>query len=254
MENKIVKPDIRERTIEKGISYPDDEELIMLILGSGTKNMPVEKMAEKIYDTLNDSDDENRVEKLLALKGVGTGKALAIAAALELGRRRSSHLKACISCPKDVTNFVRNYAVCEKEHFLMISLNGGHEIIKIHLVSVGTSNYTIIHARDVFKEAIKDNASSIVVCHNHPSGKCYPSEEDVKTTRRLIKASEIIGIPLLDHIIFGVDSYYSFVENGRLFDDEEHDDESDRELEDFMEEAIDNVLCGEDDCLEDFFN
>ena len=216
MENKN-KPDIRERTIENGLLYPTNVELLMLILGSGNKDMSVEVMAQKINDVLTDSNLEDVVENLLKVKGVGQGKALSVAAALELGRRHYSHLKAHIQSPEDILPYVQNYAMCGKEHFVMITLNGGHEIIKIHLISVGTVNKTIIHPREVFREAIKENASSIVICHNHPSGNCAPSDEDIETTKYLIEASNLIGIPILDHIIFDCDSYYSFLEHEFLF-------------------------------------
>lgn len=216
MENKN-KPDIRERTIENGLLYPTNVELLMLILGSGNKDMSVEVMAQKINDVLTDSNLEDVVENLLKVKGVGQGKALSVAAALELGRRHCSHLKAHIQSPEDILPYVQNYAMCGKEHFVMITLNGGHEIIKIHLISVGTVNKTIIHPREVFREAIKENASSIVICHNHPSGNCAPSDEDIETTKYLIEASNLIGIPILDHIIFDCDSYYSFLEHEFLF-------------------------------------
>ena len=216
MENKN-KPDIRERTIENGLLYPTNVELLMLILGSGNKDMSVEVMAQKINDVLTDSNLEDVVENLLKVKGVGQGKALSVAAALELGRRHCSHLKAHIQSPEDILPYVQNYAMCGKEHFVMITLNGGHEIIKIHLISVGTVNKTIIHPREVFREAIKENASSIVICHNHPSRNCAPSDEDIETTKYLIEASNLIGIPILDHIIFDCDSYYSFLEHEFLF-------------------------------------
>lgn len=212
-----VKPDVRERTLKHGLSFPVDEELVMLILGSGNKNMPIEIMAEKIVETLDDSNSEDMVQNLLNLKGVGTGKALAIAAALELGRRRNGHLKATINNPKDVIPFVRNYAVSQKEHFLLITLNGGHEIIQIHVVSVGTLNKTLIHPREIFSEAIKENAAAIIVCHNHPSGNCEPSDDDIESTRILINASQIIGIELLDHVIIDYQNYFSFLEHNLLF-------------------------------------
>ena len=129
------KPDVREKTLEYGIGYPVDEELIMLILGSGNKNMPIELMARKIVDVLDSSNEDDVVENLLKLKGVGESKALAIAAALELGKRRFIHLGAHIKTPRDLIPFVRNYAINTKEYFLAVTLNGGHNIIKIHVVS-----------------------------------------------------------------------------------------------------------------------
>ena len=211
------KPDVREKTLEYGIGYPVDEELIMLILGSGNKNIPIELMARKIVDVLDSSNEDDVVENLLKLKGVGESKALAIAAALELGKRRFIHLGAHIKTPRDLIPFVRNYAINTKEYFLAVTLNGGHNIIKIHVVSVGTINRTLIHPREVFVEAIKENASAVILCHNHPSGDPTPSGEDIATTKTLLEASRIIGITVLDHIIVDCENYFSFMENNLLF-------------------------------------
>lgn len=208
-----IKPDIREKALEHGFSFLFDEELVMLILGSGTRELPVEYMAERIVDVLNDCDFEDAVEKLLCVRGVGQGKALAVAAALELGRRRSCHLRAPIKTPFDIVPFLKNYAVCDKEHFLLVTLNGGHEIIQIHVITVGTLNRTLIHPREVFTAAMRDNAAAIIVSHNHPSGNCEPSEEDLEITEVLEKVSVIMGIELLDHVIVSRENYFSFVEN-----------------------------------------
>ncbi len=189
----------------------------MLILGSGTKKMPVNQMARKIVEVLNDCGDKDPVPRLMELKGVGEGKALAVAAAIELGRRRSMHLKVRVQGPSDILPFVRNYAMSNKEHFLAITLNGSHEIIQIHVVSVGTLTRTLIHPREIFMEAIKESASAMIICHNHPSGNCEPSDEDIAATEALLEASNILGISILDHIIIDCENYYSFKENSLLF-------------------------------------
>lgn len=215
------KPDIRENALKFGLGYPLDEELIMLILGSGNKDMPVNVMAKKIVNALDSSNTDDVVGKLTSMKGVGIGKAMAVAAALELGRRRCSHFGAHIRTPEDLIPFVRHYAMNQKEHFLAITLNGGHNIIQIHVVSVGTVNRTLIHPREVFCEAIRENASAVIFCHNHPSGNTHPSTDDVETTKTLIEASKIIGITVLDHIIIDCENYFSFVEHKLLFGEEE---------------------------------
>ena len=211
-----IKPDVREKALEHGFSFLFDEELVMLILGSGTRQMPVELMAERIVGILYDFDTEEVVENLVRLNGVGLGKALAVAAALELGRRRSCHLRAPIKSPTDIVPFVKNYAVCDKEHFLLVTLNGGHEIIQIHVITVGTLNRTLIHPREIFSVAMRDNAAAIIVSHNHPSGNCEPSEEDIQVTETLRKVSVIMGIELLDHVIVSREGYFSFLENKML--------------------------------------
>ena len=211
------RPAVRELAMEHGITFPFDEELVMLILGSGTKEMPVDIMAKKIIQVLDDSNDDEVVENLMNIKGIGRGKALAVAAALELGKRRHCFMRAKITNPHHIVPFVQNYAISQKEHFLAITLDGGNQIIKIHVVSVGTLNCSLIHPREIFVEAIKENASSIILCHNHPSGNCEPSKEDIYTTSILAEASKIIGIEILDHVIVGFDSYFSFVENDLVF-------------------------------------
>ena len=215
-----VKPDVREKALEHGFSFLFDEELVMLILGSGTRQIPVELMAERITGVLNDFDSDEVVENLMHLKGVGQGKALAVGAALELGRRRNCHLRAPIKSPCDIVPFVKNYAVCEKEHFLLVTLNGGNEIIQIHVITVGTLNRTLIHPREVFSVAMRDNAAAIIVSHNHPSGNCTPSDEDIKVTEILEKVSVIMGIELLDHVIVSRETYFSFLENKMLKKDQ----------------------------------
>ena len=210
------KPDIREKALRFGLSYPLDSELIMLILGAGNRQMPVDTMSRKIVEALDDCNNDDMVESLLKMKGIGQSKALAVAAAIELGKRRTCHLGAHISTPSDLIPFVNHYAMNGKEHFLAVTLNGGHNIIQIHVVSIGTTNSTFVHPREVFYEAIKENASAIIVCHNHPSGEVEPSDEDIECTKKLIEASEIIGIPVLDHIIIDCNSYFSFLESGLL--------------------------------------
>lgn len=206
-----IKPDVREKALEHGMTYLFDEELVMLILGSGSRKLPVEVLSQLIIDVLDDSGPDSFIENLMMINGVGQGRALAVAAAIELGRRRNNHLRAPVKQPEDVVPFVKNYAVSEKEHFLLVTLNGGHEIIQIHVISVGTLTRALVHPREVFAVAIKENAAAIIVCHNHPSGNCEPSEEDVLITHNLEKVGEIMGIELLDHIIISKESYYSFL-------------------------------------------
>ena len=213
----IVKPNIRELTLKHGSSYPSDAELLMLILGSGTKDVPVDSLSRTVVRKLSETNCENLMQTLLSIKGMGEGKALAVAAAIEFGRRRNCHNNAKIINPGDVIPFVRNYSMYPKEHFLTVTLNGGHEIIQIRVASVGTISKAIVHPREIFSEAIKENAAAMIVCHNHPSGNCTPSDEDIKTTSVLMEASDILGIALLDHVIFDKTKYFSFVEHGLLF-------------------------------------
>lgn len=211
------KPDIRERALKHGLQYPSDEELVMLILGSGTKNVPIRRLSRKVVETLYKSNNNDVIKNLASIKGMGTGKTLAIAAALELGRRKNAHMHHVIKQPKDVVPFVKQYSVMPKEHFLSITLDGRHAIIQIHVVTIGTINKVLVHPREIFSDALSENAAAVIVCHNHPSGTCEPSENDILTTQTLIDAARILDITLLDHIILDRDTYFSFLEHNMLF-------------------------------------
>lgn len=207
---------IRELTLLNGLDFPSDEELVMLILGSGTKEKPVEVLAGDVMKILLSCNRNEVVEKLMSIKGVGRNKALLVAASLELGRRINRRPQAFLSSPLDVIPYVQSYAMQTQEHFLCVSVNGAREIISIRVICVGSGNMAVMRTAEIFSEAIKEHASAIVISHNHPGGNPAPSEADIKTTRRIKQASEILGIALLDHIIISKNNYYSFLENDLL--------------------------------------
>lgn len=194
-----------------------------MILGSGTKGIPIQQLSQKVIQCLRTSSPESVIKNLCKIKGMGIGKALCIASAIELGRRHNNHKGALIKSPADTIPFIRNFSMEKKEHFICVTLNGGHEIIQIRVISVGTVNQALVHPREIFSDALKENAAAIIICHNHPSGNCKPSDADIETTQRIMEASEIMGITLLDHIIFSATSYFSFLENKLLFTDENED-------------------------------
>lgn len=210
------QPNIRELTLLNGISYPDDEELIMLILGKGTKNNPIESLAEKVTKTINSSNEEELIPNLKKINGMGESRALIIAAALELGRRRRGILRSSINAPKDVIPFLQHYTLMPTEHFITVTVNGAKEILSTRVVSVGTINKALIHPREVFANAVSEYASGIICCHNHPCGQCYPSNADIDSTKILQKAAKILGIVFMDHIIITKEDYFSFLEHGML--------------------------------------
>ena len=119
--------------------------------------------------------------------------------------------------PKDVLGAIGKYRGRTQEHFIVITLNGAHAIIKVRVVCKGLINRVLIHPREVFRVAIKDNAAAVILVHNHPSGDCMPSQEDIEVTNRLKSAGKIIGIEVLDHVIIAKFGYYSFSEEGRCF-------------------------------------
>ena len=211
------KPDIRELTLKNGLSYPSDEELLMLILNKGTRKTPVEKLASLVLEVVNANNTEHLVEQLKKIDGIGEARALSVAASIELGRRRNRYLKAVINSPKDIIPYIQHYAIESKEHFICASLNGSREIMHIRVVSVGTISKTLVHPREIFAEPVAEHASAIICCHNHPFGPCLPSAADKESTKILQEASRILGITLLDHIIINKDTYFSFLEHGILF-------------------------------------
>jgi DNA repair protein RadC len=121
-----------------------------------------------------------------------------------------------IRIPSDAYDLLRSFATRRQEHFLVLTLNAAHEVIRRHTVTVGLVNRTMVHPREVFYPAIKDNAVAIIVAHNHPSGHVDPSAEDNEVTWKLSEAGVILGIPVLDHVIIGRERYYSYLESGSL--------------------------------------
>ena len=122
-----------------------------------------------------------------------------------------------IRCPDDVKPLLEKYAQSPQEMFLAITLNGAREPIKCHVTSLGTVNCSPVVPRDIFREAVADNACAIIVAHNHPSGSTTPSDQDIESTRQLIKAGELMGIQVIDHIIFTPQgNIYDFLEHGMM--------------------------------------
>jgi DNA repair protein RadC len=129
-------------------------------------------------------------------------------------RRAKEEVK--VTKPSDCYEALKRYHRKRKEHFFVLTLNGAHHIHAIRIITIGLVNRTLIHSREVFIEAIKDNAAAVVIAHNHPSGNFEPSQEDNEITKRLKQAGEIIGIPVLDHLVFSHKGFYSFLEHGFL--------------------------------------
>ncbi|MCK7514831.1 MAG: hypothetical protein MZV70_69735 [Desulfobacterales bacterium] len=152
---------------------------------------------------------------------MGPAQACRVAAVLELGRRLYGFRERRISGPRDVFPLVSHWADRAKERFIVLTLNGAHEVLAARVISVGLVNRTVVHPREVFAEAIADRACAVIAAHNHPSGRLDPSPEDREITERLRDAGATLGIPLLDHVIFCPDGYWSFVEHGLLEPPEE---------------------------------
>ena len=197
----------REKLQKKGAEALSDLELMAILVGKGTEGHDVMSVAKGILKIL-DSGDE--------IEGVGPAKATLIAAALEFSRRRIRPEGLKISFPSDVLPLIQHFADRKQEHFICISVNGANEVITSRVVSVGLVNKTQVHPREVFADPITDRASAIIVAHNHPAGGLTPSKEDIEVTKQLKSAGKIMGIKLLDHIIFNHKGYYSFLENEEM--------------------------------------
>ena len=206
----------RERLRNLGPAALSDRELLSIVLNTGIKGKNVSVLAEEVLNRLEMDDQIPSVQDLASLAGLGYAKASAIIAALEYGRRRWGIAGTRIRNPQDIYNAVRHFADRRQERFISISLNGAHEILAVRVVTLGLVNRTIVHPREVFADPLLDRASAVCVAHNHPSGQVEPSPEDDEVTTRLKSAAEVLGIHLLDHLIFSQTQYYSYLTANRL--------------------------------------
>ncbi len=206
----------RERLLSAGAEALADADLVALVLGSGLAGRPVGQLAGEVLAQLDRSSGRAEPGALQAIAGVGPARAASLAAALELARRYLPDQALRIRSPADVYPLIRHFADRPQEMFVSVSLNGAHQVVRVEVVSLGLVNRTVVHPREVFAPAIAARAAALVVAHNHPSGILDPSEEDQRVTSRLRAAGELIGIPVLDHLIFSDRAFYSFLEAGRL--------------------------------------
>lgn len=198
-----------------------DIELLAVILGTGIKDKDVLELSASIIKKTGGLTAISRcgLREIAAEKGIGLKKAVKIQAAFELGRRAitGAPYMSQISTPLAAWELLLpETAGLQKEEFRVLVINNKNMLIKKSIVSIGTITEAIVHPREVFRDAIRENGSGIIVTHNHPSGNPAPSKQDIETTRRLIEAGKIVGIPLVDHIILTDSSYYSMKENGYI--------------------------------------
>lgn len=206
----------REKLLRKGAAALSDQELLAVLLGTGTLGTDVMSLADKLKRIVDEKGFAIRAEDLTSVAGVGDAKATLILAAIEFARRRIKPDGAKIEEPADLLPHVRHYADRKQEHFLCATINGANEILNIRVVSIGLVDRTPVHPREVFADALSDRASGVIVAHNHPSGGLEPSPHDLDVTAQLKAAGAVMGIALLDHIIFNKNDYYSFLEAGCL--------------------------------------
>jgi DNA repair protein RadC len=211
----------RERLQRLGAENLSAQELLAVVLGRGIKNESVLVTAQRLLDRFKTMRGiaEATTEELRAVRGIGLAKACQIQAAFELANRRriksEGNPKVAISSPEDVYNELQTKARGKKkEYFWAVLLDTRNKIIKSVEISVGSLDSSIVHPRELFKEAIAASASSIIVAHNHPSGNPQASQEDIKLTKRLKESGELIGIEIVDHIILGDEQFLSLKREG----------------------------------------
>lgn len=200
----------------KGAKVLSDQELLAVLLGKSTPSMDVMTLAGKLARAIDEKGLDVQCEDLTQFEGVGDAKATLLLAAIEFARRRIKPEGVKIETPADLLPQIRHYADREQEHFLCATINGANEVINVRVVSIGLIDRSPVHPREVFADAISDRACAIIVAHNHPNGALEPSTSDLDVTKQLKGAGEVVGISVLDHIIFNRSGYFSLLENGLL--------------------------------------
>lgn len=219
LKNMTLEERPREKMLVKGEKCLSNSELLAIIIRTGTKSKNAIELANYIIN--KDTQGirylkDMTIEELCEIDGVGLSKATQIKAALELGSRIASFKPSRykVKKPWDIYKYYMDILRYEKQEvFKVVLLNTKNEIISDVEVSKGTLNSSLVHPRDVFREAIKRSTNKIILMHNHPSGSVEPSSEDKNITSRLIKCGELIGIEVIDHIIIGDGLYFSFKES-----------------------------------------
>lgn len=212
----------RERLLKYGATHLSNKELIALLLGSGTRSESVLDLANRVlmhFEGLKLLRNAT-IEELTAIKGIGPARGVIMLAALELGERLTKYKPAeryVIRSPEDGADYVmEEMRTLDQEHFIALFLNTKNQIIHSQTIFIGTLNSSVVHPREIFREAVRRSSASLIVAHNHPSGDPTPSPEDINVTKRLVEAGKIMGIDVLDHLIIGDNKFVSLKEKGHL--------------------------------------
>lgn len=214
----------RERLLSHGASALSSQEVLALILGRGTKGQPVMALSQSLLQQFGSFKgiSEASLQQLQQIHGLGLAKAAQLQACIEISRRlmvedcnRPEKLK--VVDPATVARLVRSKIKhAQREHYFLICLDSRSRLIGLDKVSEGTLDAALVHPRETFETAIARHAAKIIICHNHPSGDPSPSDDDRMVTKRLAMAGKVLGIAVVDHVVVGQDSYYSFQEHGQL--------------------------------------
>lgn len=212
----------REKLLQHGVSVLSNAELLAVLIGSGTKNISAVEVCKAIlkeHENNLDALGKLNVKELMRFKGIGEAKAISIIAALELGRRRvwkSDEMPKITSSNAAAEIAFALVNDINREEFWLFILNNALKLVRKIQISSGGINQTVVDVRLIFKHALENNATSIIVVHNHPSGNINPSEADKKITEQIKQAGNIMQIKLQDHIIIASGNYFSFADNGIL--------------------------------------
>ncbi len=212
-----------ERLINNGSKSLSNSELLTILIKSGTKEKSAKTLAEELLKNVADIHELKnlKLEQLKKIKGIGTKKAASILAALELSNRVNNEINTLNDIKITNSSIVFKYyqhLIGDKlqEHFYCVYLNTSKKVIKDKLLFIGTINQSIVHPREIFKEAYLLSASGIICVHNHPAGSIFPSSEDIKLTNKLVDIGNLLGVKIIDHVIITRDNYYSFFENNDI--------------------------------------
>ncbi len=228
MENRPTIKDLpleerpRERLIHNGPEHLAAAELIAIILRTGSTNRSAVNVAEELIATYKDLRGlaKASVAEIASCYGIGPAKAVQLKAAFELGRRvltSNPVQQPSIRTPQDIFDLLKaSFQDLDREHFKVVHLNTKNQVLKIETTAIGILSSSPVHPREVFKEAVKMSSAGLVLAHNHPSGDPTPSKDDLLLTSRLREAGEIMGIAVIDHVIFGDNRYISLKERGYL--------------------------------------
>ena len=203
-----------ERLLLNGSEVLSNEELLSILIKTGSRGFSAKELACMILKECDGDLNCINYQMLSKLNGMGDVKSASILAGIELGRRACKRISSIndirITSSDIVFDYYRDFFINKKqEYFYCIFLDTNKVVIKDKLLFIGTLDYSVVHPREVFKEATLVSASSIICVHNHPSGNVMPSKNDFEITKKLISAGEMLGIKIIDHVIIGCDKYYS---------------------------------------------
>ena len=211
----------REKMLSRGVHSLSEADLLAILLRIGMKNVPAKSLAEGLIAKYGLAGLASMsAQELSRLPGIGKVKAVTVLAGIELGRRlslKSPEKRNVIRSPQDAAELVMPYLrYANKEYFVALLLSTKNHVLAQPVISMGSLNASIVHPRELFREALSYSAASVILVHNHPSGDPMPSEEDIILTKKLVQAGQVLSISVLDHVIIGDGKYVSLKEKGIL--------------------------------------